>query len=113
MLDATTRLFPSTQRSSKSLPEDTQHLTPEILTSNSSTSTIIQEEDNINSNLLTEAPPQNHNTDGHAVKLNCLKEKSARYNSHRDFLSKCKPCPEGIRNHTRTNHRKFWQRLSR
>ena len=29
------------------LREDTEHLTPEILISNSSTSTIIQEEDNI------------------------------------------------------------------
>ena len=55
--------------------------------SNSSSSTIIQEEGNINSNLLTETPPENH--DGLAIKLNCLKEKSARYISHRDFLSKC------------------------
>ena len=75
----------STQRSTKRLREDTEHLTPEILLSNSST---YQEEDNINSNLLRAAPPQNHNTDGLAIKLNRLKEKSARYNSHRDFLSK-------------------------
>ena len=74
----------STQISTKRLQEDT-----EILISNSSMSSIIQEEDNINSNLLTEAPLQNHNTDGLAIKLNCLKEKPARYTSHRDFFSKC------------------------
>ena len=66
-----------------------KHLIPEILIRNSFSSTSIQEEDNINSNLLTVAPPQNHNTDGLAIKLNHLKEKSARYNSHRNFLSKC------------------------
>ena len=65
----------STQRSTKRLREDTEHLTPETLISNSSTSTIIQEEDNINSNLLTAAPPLNHNTDGFAIKLNDLTEK--------------------------------------
>ena len=42
--------------------------------------TIIQKEDNINSNLLTAAPPQNRNTDGLVMKLNRLKEKSATYN---------------------------------
>ena len=44
----------STQRSTKRLRE---HLTPEILISNSFTSTIIQEEDNIISKLLTGASP--------------------------------------------------------
>ena len=47
-------------------------------------STVIQEEGNINSNLLTEPPPQNHNIDRLAIKLT-----SARYISHKDFLSKC------------------------
>ena len=46
-----------------------------MLISNSSSPTIFQEEDNINSNLLTAALPQNHNTDGLAIKLNRLKEK--------------------------------------
>ena len=41
----------SAQRSTKRLRESTEHLTPEILISESSTSTIIQKEDNINSNL--------------------------------------------------------------
>ena len=76
----------SSQRSTKRLWEDTEHLTPEIMISNSSSSTVIQEEGNINSNLLTATPPQNQ--DGLAIKLTCLKEKSARYNSNRDFLSK-------------------------
>ena len=67
----------SIQISTKRLREDT-----EILISNSSMSQIIQEEDNVNSNLLTAAPLQNHNTDGLAIKLNRLKEKPARYTSH-------------------------------
>ena len=78
----------STQRSTKRLREDTEHLTLEILISNSSSSTIIKKKRNINSNLLTAAPQQNHNTDGLAIKLNRLKEKSARYNSHSELLSK-------------------------
>ena len=76
----------STQRSTKRLREDTGDITPEILISNSSSSVIVQEEENINSNLLTAAPPQNHNTDGLSIKLNSLKEKSTRFNSHRDFF---------------------------
>ena len=46
-----------------------------MLISNSSSPTIFQEEDNINSNLLTAALPQNNNTDGLAIKLNRFKEK--------------------------------------
>ena len=111
MLDTVNRLFPSTlrnrgkistQKSTKRLPEDAKHSTPEILISNSSWSTIIREEGNINSNLLTTAPPQNHKTYGLAIKLNRLKGKSARYNSHRFFVKMYtgKPCPKGTRNHT-------------
>ena len=92
----------STQRSTKRLREDTGDITTEILISNSSSSVIIQEKGNINSNLLTAAPPQNHNTDGLAIKPNSLKEKSARLNSHRDFFCPNvyrKPCPEEARSH--------------
>ena len=63
--------------------------TSATITLNSSKFTIMQEGDNMSSNLLTATPSQNHNTDGLAIKLNCLKEKSARYNSHRDFLPAC------------------------
>ena len=77
------------QKSTKRLREHTEHLTPGIMINNSCMSTIMQEEDNINSNLLTEeSPPQNHNTDWLAIKLNRL-TKIVRYNSHRDFLLKC------------------------
>ena len=68
-----------------------EHLTPEILISNCFMSTIIQEEDNVSSNLSTAGPSQSHNTYRLATKLNYLKKISARYNSHRDFLSKCIP----------------------
>ena len=46
------------QISTKRLREDIEHLTPQIRTSNSSTSTIIQE-DNINSKILKETSSQN------------------------------------------------------
>ena len=70
----------STQRSTKRLQKDTEHLAPEILISNSSLLTIIQEDGNINASPLTAAPSQNYNTDGLAIRLNRLKEKKARYN---------------------------------
>lgn len=80
----------SAQRSTNRIQEETLLqvcrciTTPGILINNSST--IMEEEGNINSNLLTAAlPPQNHYTDGLVIKLNHLKEKPARYNSHRDF----------------------------
>ena len=80
----------SAQRSTNRIQEETLLqvcrciTTPGVLISNSST--IMEEEGNINSNLLTAAlPPQNHYTDELVIKLNHLKEKPARYNSHRDF----------------------------
>lgn len=43
--------------------------------SNSSMSTIIKEEENVNSNLSTAASPKNHNTGGLEVKLNLFFKK--------------------------------------
>ena len=89
MLDAANRLFPSMllrnqgrhqHKDQLRLQKDTEHLAPEILISNSSLLTIIQEDGNINASPLTAAPSQNYNTDGLAIRLNRLKEKKARYN---------------------------------
>ena len=101
------------QRSTKKLQDDTEYLTLEILISNSSTSTIIQEEENIKSKLLTEAPPQNHNTNGLVIKLNLLKEKSAKYISHRDFLSIQKDLvPKGLEITPESTIRNFHQGIA-
>ena len=61
-------------------------------------STIIKEEENVNSNLSTAASPKNHNTGGLAVKLNLFKKESATYNSHRFFVrvSTGRLIPKGI-----------------
>ena len=84
---------------SKRLRGDTEDLTPEILVNQASASTITDEGDNTNPNLLTTKPPRTHNNDALTIKLNCLHEKSARYNSHKDFLSRCiqeKHVPKGL-----------------
>ena len=91
------------QRSSKRLREDTELLkAPEILISNSSTSTMIQEEDNINSNPLTAA---HHRTVIHMYlhKTESFKRKSGKIQLPQRFFVKMytgKICPEGTRNHT-------------
>ena len=50
--------------------------------------------------LLSTAPQTMHrSTDALAIELNWLKEKSARYTSHKDFLSQCinnKLVPKGL-----------------
>ena len=64
-----------------------------------STATITEESVNRNQNFLTASPITIHNTDGLAPKLNCLKEKFARYVSHKDFISQCiksKFVPKGL-----------------
>ena len=89
----------SNQRPGKRLRGDMEDLTPEILVSQASTSTITDEGENTNPNLLTTRPTRTRNTDALAIKLNRLREKSARYNSRTDFLSRCiqqKLVPKGL-----------------
>ena len=78
-------------------------MTPEILVSQASTSiievTIKNEDDNANPNLLTARPARTHNNDRLAFKPNHFRAKSARYNSHKYFLSRCiqeKLVPKGL-----------------
>ena len=88
----------SNQRSGKRLRGDIEDLPPEILVSQASTS-ITDEGDNTNRNLLTTRLTRTHNTDVLAIKLNRLHKKSAWYNSHKDFLSRCiqeKLVPNGL-----------------
>ena len=89
----------SNQRPGKRLRGGIEDLTPEILVSQASASTITSESDNTNPNLLTATAPRTQNTDALAIKLNRLCKKSARYNSHKDFLSHCiqvKLVPKGL-----------------
>ena len=89
----------SNQRPGKRLRGDIGDLTPEILISQALASTITDEVDNTNRNLLTARPPRTHDTDALVIKLNRFRKKSARYNSHKDFLSCCiqeKLVPKGL-----------------
>ena len=64
-----------------------------------STATITEESVNRNHNFLTASSIIIHNANGLALKLNCLKEKSARYFLHKDFISqfiKSKLVPKGL-----------------
>ena len=66
----------SNKRPDKRLGGDIEDLTPEILVSQASTSTITNEGDNTNPNLSTTRPPRAHNTDAFAIELNRLRKKS-------------------------------------
>ena len=69
--------------------EEGEDLTPEILVIQASASTVANKGDITNPNLLTARLPRTHNADAIAIKLIFLREKSSRYNSHKDFLSRC------------------------
>ena len=74
-------------------------MTPEILVIQASASTVADEGDIINPNLLTARLPRTHNADAIAIKLNFLCKKSSRHNSHKGFLSRCvqkKLAPKGL-----------------
>ena len=65
---------------------------PIVILSQAFTATITEETVNTNPNLLSpfSAQTYDHNTDDAlAVKLNRLKEKSARFASPKDYLSQC------------------------
>ena len=73
----------------KRLREETPATPSEILIEGPSTATLVEETVNINPNLLT---TQNHNekTSNYLViQLNRLKNKEARFESHKDFLTRC------------------------
>lgn len=76
---------------------------PIVILSQDFTATITEETVNTNPNLLSPFSTQtnDHNTDDAlAVKLNRLKEKSARFESHKDYPSQC-------------INKRFWTKRSR
>ena len=64
-------------------------LTPTILVEQTSTSTLIGEEDNETSHCSRQLGSCDKNKEQIALKLNRLKDKAVRYKSHKDFLSRC------------------------
>ena len=64
-------------------------LTPTILVEQTSTSTLIGEEDNETTNCSLQLGSSDKNKEQIALKLNRLKDKAVRYKSHKDFLSRC------------------------
>ena len=91
---------------------------PIVILSQAFTATITEETVNTNPNLLSpfSAQTYDHNTDDAlAVKLNRLKEKSARFASHKDYLSQCINKRFGTkrsRTSTWTYKRKLWPKNS-
>ena len=81
----------SKQISNERAREEIEGTNPTVIISQVSTATITNETVDQNQNFLTASSTlgQKHNTDGLAIKLNRLKEKSARYVSHKDLLSQC------------------------
>ena len=70
--------------------ERKQDTPPTLLVNQASTSTITEEPITVNVNYLScRANNNKQNTDKLALKLNQLKDKSARYVSHKEFLTRC------------------------
>ena len=74
-------------------------LTPTILVEQTSTSTLVGEEDNETTNCSRQLGSSDKNKEQIALKLNRLKDKAVRYKSHKDFLSQCiaeEPVPKDL-----------------
>ena len=89
------------QQSNKKQREEIEDPDPAVIVSKVSTATITEETVNINPNLLSLFSTQtyHHNIDALDIKLDRLKEKSARCTLHKDFLFQCinsKLVPKGL-----------------
>ena len=82
---------------SKRLREDDN---PAILVSEASTSTLIADNLKKDQNFLITPTFAERHKEQQTMKLNCLKDKNAQYQSHREFLSQCiesKLIPKGLK----------------
>ena len=91
---------PSSEKNSR-IPSKRKRdeLTPTILVEQTSTSTLVGEEDNETTNCSRQLGSSDKNKEQIALKLNQLKDKAVRYKSHKDFLSQCiadEPVPKGL-----------------
>ena len=74
--------------------------TPTILVEQSSACTLVTEDANQMTPSLHQTAATNKNKEQIAIKLNCLKGKVTRYESHKDFLTCCiaeKLIPKGLK----------------
>ena len=74
--------------------------TPNILVGQTSTCTLVNEDTKQMASALQQTPATNKNKEQVALKLNRLKDKVTRYESHKDFLTRCiaeKLNPKGLK----------------
>ena len=74
--------------------------TPNILVEEASTCTLVNEDTNQMTSSLQQTPATNKNKEQVALKLNRLKDKVTRYESRKDFLTRCiaeKLIPKGLK----------------
>ena len=74
--------------------------TPNILVEEASTCTLVNEDTNQMTSSLQQTPATNKNKEQVALKLNRLKDKVTRYESLKDFLTRCiagKLIPKGLK----------------
>ena len=74
--------------------------TPNILVEEASTCTLVNEDTNQMTSSLPKTPATNKNKEQVALKLDRLKDKLTKYESHKDFLTRCiaeKLIPKGLK----------------
>ena len=74
--------------------------TPNILEEEASTCTLVNEDTNQMTSSLPKTPATNKNKEQVALKLDRLKDKLTKYESHKDFLTRCiaeKLIPKGLK----------------
>ena len=72
----------------KTLWEENNSL-PEIFVETSSTATLVEESNTVNLKFLSSETHNQKSSNHLAIKLNCLKDKQVRFESHKEFLLCC------------------------
>ena len=88
------------ETSNKTSKRKCEEQTPNILVEQASTCTLVNEDTNQMTSSLQQTPATNKNKKQVALKLNRLKDKVTRYESHKDFLTQCiaeKLIPKGLK----------------
>ena len=77
------------ETSNKTSKRKCEEQTPNILVEQASTCTLVNEDTNQMTSSLQQTPATNKNKKQVALKLNRLKDKVTRYESHKDFSTRC------------------------
>ena len=88
------------ETSNKTSKRKCEEQTPNILVEQASTCTLVNEDTNQMTSSLQQTPATNKNKEQVALKLNRLKDKVTRYESRKDFLTRCiaeKLIPKGLK----------------